>query len=267
MKTIAICNQKGGTGKTTTALNLGVELARQGQRVLLVDHDPQGNLTSYCGYDPDSLTMSIANVYDAIIHEAPIPKINMLKFEECDLLPSNIELSGVELDLPSLGDHRHTALRTVLEPMQRDYDVALIDCSPSLGLLTLNALTAADSVIVPMVPQRLAVVGLEMMLQTVARVRQSINPRLHIDGVLITLHDANYRYPRALIGELEQSYGQYVRIFQARIPRTIRAAESTEAQSSIYAYDKKSTAATAYALLAREVTANVELENEAAQEL
>jgi chromosome partitioning protein len=189
MRTIALVNQKGGVGKSTTAVNLGIGLARQGKKVLLVDADSQGNLTEMLGWQqPDKLEYTLSNLLEKVICDEPLNiEEGILHHEEgVDLIPSNIELSGMEVVLVNTMS-RETVLRTYLNEIKRQYDYILIDCSPSLGMITLNALTAADKVIIPVQAHFLPVKGLEQLLKTVNKVKRQLNPKLQIGGILLTM--------------------------------------------------------------------------------
>lgn len=252
----AVTNQKGGVGKTTTTVNLGVALAMLGKKILLVDGDPQGSLTISMGYrDPDKLTATLSTVMMAEIEEKSIPpNFGIIHHAEgIDLLPANIELSGVELSLFNAMS-RELVLRTVLDRLRDQYDHILIDCMPSLGLMNINALAAADSIIIPLQPDFLSTKGLNLLLHSVARVRKQINPKLRVAGILFTMVDSRTNNAKAIISSLQKAVGNSIRIFQTQIPRSVRAAEAAESGKSIFLHDKSGKVATAYAALAKEVT-------------
>lgn len=254
-KITAITNQKGGVGKTTTTASLGIGLARHGKRVLLVDADPQGSLTISLGIrDPDSLTETLSTVMTAEMQDIEIAKdCGIIHHSEgVDLLPANIELSGVELGLFNTMS-RETVLRTVLNRLRPHYDHILIDCMPSLGLMTINALTAADSVIIPTQPNFLSTKGLNLLLRSVSRVRKQITPKIRIDGILFTMVDSRTNNAQSVISSMRNTVGGNLRVFQTEIPRSVRAAEAGEAGKSIFAYDKNGKVAAAYEKLTREV--------------
>ena len=197
-RVIAIANQKGGVGKTTTTSNLGIGLSRQGKRVLLIDADAQGSLTASLGYrEPDKLNITLANVMGNIINEKEMDaEYGILRHEEgVDLMPGNIELSGVEVSLVNVMS-RETVLRSYIEEQRNKYDYILIDCMPSLGMLTINAVAAADSILVPVQAAYLPVKGLEQLIKTIGKVKRQINPRLEIEGVLMTMVDSRTTYAR-----------------------------------------------------------------------
>ena len=254
-KVVALCNQKGGVGKSFSTASLGVGLARAGKKVLLVDADPQGSLGISLGIgSPDELEVSLATVMAGVIEDKPLPpEAGILHHQEgVDLLPANIELSGLEVSLFSAMS-REFVLRNCIEPLRQRYDYILIDCMPSLGIMTVNALVAADSVIIPSQPSFLSAKGLDLLLHTVAKVRRSINPRLKIDGVLLTMVDSRTNNDREIVNELRSGVGQQLRIFDTVIPRSIRAVEATRAGESIFAYDPNGKVAQAYAGLTKEV--------------
>ena len=255
-KIIAMVHQKGGVGKTTSTMNLGVGLARQGHKVLLVDSDPQGSLTISMGIqDPDSLSHTLATAMLAEIHDMELPTGSAIipHKEGPDLLPANIELSGVEMGLFNAMS-RETIMRNVLGQVKYKYDYILIDCMPSLGLMTINALAAADSVIIPSQPNYLSSKGLNLLLRSVAKVRKQINPKLRIDGGLFTMVDSRTNNAKAIISSMRGAMGDAVRVFRTEIPRSVRAAEAAQEGKSIYAYDKNGRVAEAYAALTKEVS-------------
>ena len=254
-RVIALCNQKGGVGKTTTAVNLAIGLARQGKRVLAADIDSQGSLTASLGYQhPDQIEDTLATVLHRIINEEPIPQgYAILHHDEgIDLLPANIELSGLEVTLVNLMS-RETVLRQYIETVRNDYDVILLDCCPSLGMLTINALAAATETIIPVIPHFLSLKGLEQLLRTIAKVRRQINPNLTIAGILITMADRRTNYTKDIIELLRTNYGDKLKVFDSIIPMSIRAAETSAEGKSIYLHDPAGKVAAAYAALVQEV--------------
>ncbi len=255
-KVIAITNQKGGVGKTTTTVNLGVGLARMGKRVLLIDADPQGSLTISLGVkQPDDLPVSLATVMQDIAEDNPIPESGgILRHDEgVDLLPSNIELSGLEMSLVTTMN-RESVLRGYLDMVKKDYDYVLIDCMPSLGVMTINALVAADSVIIPSQPNFLSTKGLNLLLHSIAKVKKQINPKLKIDGILLTMVDHRTNNAKDISTALRNGVGQNIRVFETEIPHSVRAAECSISGKSIFAHDKNCTVAAAYEKLTKEVS-------------
>jgi len=254
-KVIALANQKGGTGKTTTTVNLGIGLAALGKKVLLVDADAQGNLTDSLGYqEPDNLPVSLAIVLNKIIDEKfSKPDEGILHHAEgVDLMPGNIELSAIEVSLVNTMS-RETVMRTYINTVKDKYDYVLIDCMPSLGMMTINALAAVDSVIIPVQAHYLPAKGMTQLLQTIARVRRQINPRLTIDGVLLTMVDNRTNFAKDISFILRRDYGDKLRVFQTEIPLSIRAAETSAQGKSIYAFDPHGIAAKAYQAFTKEV--------------
>lgn len=254
-KVIALTNQKGGVGKTTTAVNLGVCLSKQGKKVLLVDADAQANLTMSLGYPrPDDLPISLATIMQDIIDDKPfdVQKGILHHNEGVDLLPSNIELSGLEVRLIN-AISRERVLTTCINEVKKNYDYVLIDCMPSLGMLTINALAAADSVVIPTQPHYLSAKGLELLLRSVSKVRRQINPHLRIDGILMTMVMPRTNISKEVTALVRRAYGQNIKVFDAQIPHSIRAVEATAEGKSIFAYDKGGKVAAAYEQFGKEV--------------
>jgi len=254
-KIIALANQKGGVGKTTTAVNLGIGLARQRKKVLLVDADAQGNLTDSLGWnEPDKLPVTLASIMTKIIMDEPIePGEGILHHDEgVDLMPANIELSAMEVSLVNTMS-REIVLRNYLNAVKKNYDYVLIDCMPSLGMITVNALAAADSVIIPVQAHYLPAKGMSQLLQTINRVKRNINPNLKIEGALLTMVDTRTNFAKDISFVLRRDYGDKLRVFKTEIPLAIKAAETSAEGKSIYAYDARGKAAAAYESLTREV--------------
>lgn len=254
-KVIALTNQKGGVGKTTTAVNLGVCLSKQGKKVLLVDADAQANLTMSLGYPrPDDLPISLATIMQDIIDDKlfDVQKGILHHSEGVDLLPSNIELSGLEVRLIN-AISRERVLTTCINEVKKNYDYVLIDCMPSLGMLTINALAAANSVVIPTQPHYLSAKGLELLLRSVSKVRRQINPHLRIDGILMTMVMPRTNISKEVTALVRSAYGQNIKVFDAQIPHSIRAVEATAEGKSIFAYDKGGKVAAAYEQFGKEV--------------
>ena len=252
---IALSNQKGGVTKTTTCANLGVGLALERKKVLLIDLDPQGSLTISLGYpQPDKLPVTITDLMSRVVTDKPVsPDDAILHHAEgVDFIPASIELSGMEASLVNTMS-RETILRQVLEEIKGRYDYILIDCMPSLGMLTVNALATADSVLIPVQAQYLPVKGLEQLLQTIAKVHRQINPKLKIEGILLAMVDNRTNYAREINALLKETYGSKIRIFSTEIPRSVRAAEVSAEGKSIFSHDPKGKVAEAYRELTKEV--------------
>jgi chromosome partitioning protein len=248
-RVIAMCNQKGGVGKTTTTINLGAALAEYGRKVLLVDFDPQGSLSVGLGMNPHEIELSVYNLLmerDVTLEDVVVPS----GVPGMDLLPSNIDLSAAEVQLVHEVAREQT-LQRVLGPAIADYDVILIDCQPSLGLLTVNALTAADGVLVPLECEYFALRGVALLKTTIDKVRERLNPKLEIDGVLGTMFDGRTLHGREVMERLVQAWGD--KVFHTVIRRTVKFSDSTVAGEPITSYASSSTGADAYRQLAREV--------------
>ncbi len=251
-KVIALANQKGGVGKTTTTINLGAALAEQGRQVLLIDMDPQGALSVGLGLNPLALERTVYNLL-MDPKAASTTAITSTKIDRVELLPSNIDLAAAEVLL--VGEvAREQALARVLRPLRRQYDYLLVDCPPSLGLLTVNALTAADAVLVPLECEYFALRGMALLMDTIEKVRERLNPELEIVGILATMYDPRTVHGREVLGRVEDAFGD--RVFRTVISKTIRFAEAPVAGESILTYAGSSSGAAAYRELAKEVAAS-----------
>ncbi len=259
-KTISICNQKGGVGKTTTTVNLGVGLAREGKRVLMIDADPQGDLTTSLGWrDGDNISITLASKLTDIIHERnDRPFEGILRHEEgVDILPANLELSAMEINLVNAMS-RETTLRNYIQEVKDAYDYILIDCMPSLGMVTLNALSASDSVIIPVQAQYLPAKGMTGLLQTISKVKKYINPDIQVQGILLTLVDNRTNLSKSTVDALRTNFGSKIKIYKSTIPIAVKAAEVSSKGMSIFALEPKSNVAKAYQDFTKEVIADGE---------
>ena len=250
-KIIAVVNQKGGVGKTTTAINLTAALGVQGKKCLLVDIDPQGNSTSGYGISKRNIETSS---YDVLIGNADAEDaIINTKFENVSIIPSNINLSGAEVELIGF-DEREKRLRAALTLQNTEYDYILLDCPPSLGMLTINALCAADSVLVPIQCEYYALEGLSQLMNTVRQIKRIHNPHIDIEGVLLTMYDGRLNLTQQVVAEIKRFFPK--KVFSSVIPRSVRLSEAPSYGEPIYYYDKRSKGAVAYDDLAKEIIRN-----------
>ena len=254
----AIVNQKGGTAKTVTSENLGIGLAQEGKRVLLVDCDPQASLTISLGYpQPDDLPVTLTEMMTKTLKDETFdPTEGILKHAEgVDLMPANLLLSGMEVSLVNIMS-RESVLKEYLSHVKPGYDHVLLDCQPSLGMLTVNALAAADNLIIPVQAQYLSAKGLEQLIMTVQRVRRNINPKLQFDGILLTMVDSRTNNAKEISDLIRGTYGNRIRVFDTVIPPSVRAAEISAQGVSIYKHDPHGKVAEAYKNLTKEVLAH-----------
>jgi len=254
-KIIAAVNQKGGVGKSNLSTNLGIGLAQKGKRVLIVDLDSQASQTVSLGWkQPDELPISISKHFGSMIENNKIePAVGILTHKEgVDLMPSSIELASMEVRMISAMS-RETLLKSYLANLKSEYDIIILDCPPALGMMTINALAAADSIIVPVQPEYLSVIGMTQLFDTVARVKEHINPSLKIEGVLFTLTNERTNLAKNTITAIKNAYGDDVRIFSTPIPYSTKVKEASSVGKSIFAYDPNGKAAYAYEKLVEEV--------------
>ena len=263
MPVIAFMNQKGGVGKTTTAVNVGAALARAGRRVCMIDVDPQAHLTMSFGLDPSA---DVAGLYDVLVNDRPLGEATHAVNDRLSVVPADTDLAGAEIELVTVIG-RELVLRHALEAATEKYDYVLLDCPPSLGLLTLNGLAAADSVVIPMQPHFLALQGMAKLLETVRLVQQRMNPKLRVGGIALTMFDPQAKLSQEVINEVENFIAQAVdknlpwsnaRVFKTRIRRNIKLAESPSFGQPIFDYDPSSNGAADYRALADELIAAYE---------
>lgn len=257
-KVIVIANQKGGVGKTTTCFSLGVGLARAGKKTLLIDADPQGSLTICAGEEePDALEETLSNIMEKVIEDDEVEDSYGIRSnqEGIDYIASNIELAAMEVSLINVMS-RETILKEYIGKIREKYDYILIDCMPSLGLITINAFAAADSVLIPMQSNYLSIKGMQQLIKSISKIKRKINPRLEFEGLLLTMVNIQTRNAREIMEICREVYGNEIKIFQNYIPASVRAAETSCEGISIYKYDEKGTVAKAYAALTGEVLEN-----------
>jgi chromosome partitioning protein len=256
MPVICIANQKGGVGKTTTAAALAQGLSEHNKRILLIDWDPQGSLTVSFGLNPDNLELTTYDILRGVMNRNGSPTIRDVvqhtEFPSIDIVPSNIELSQAQLDLVEIPS-RELMLRGMLWPVRQEYDFILVDCLPSLGLLTINALAAADKVLIPLQADFLAMKGLELLLHTIIEVKEKLNQNLEILGILFTMTNPRTLHSREVIDVTKRAFGSIIRVFDATIPTSVRFKEAPAAGMSILTYASGSDGAEAYRLFTEEV--------------
>lgn len=258
--TIALVNQKGGTGKTTSTENIGVALAMEGKKVLLVDTDPQASLTVCMGSTrPDDIPITLATVMNKVLLDQDIKEDEGIRHhsEGIDLMPANIELAGLEVGLVNAMS-REAVLKQYISTVENKYDFILLDCMPSLGMLTINALAAADEVLIPVQAQYLPAKGLEQLLGTVNKVKKQINPKLHIEGIMLTMVDGRTNFSKDISELIRETYGKNIKVFETEIPKATKAAETSAMGFSIFKHDPNGKVADAYRKIAKEVLRDAE---------
>lgn len=255
-KIISIVNQKGGVGKTTTALNMGYAISQKGKKVLLIDFDPQSSLTVCFGYDDtDQIKTSIATLMSLAINEEELPPSKeyiINASNNLDLIGCNLELSAIEVSLVN-AMNRERILKFILSDIKNDYDYIIIDCSPSLGMLTINALAASDSVVIPVTPQFLSAKGLELLLKNIMKVRKYINPDISVDGILLTMYSDRMKLSQKVLEIINDAYGNHIKIFDTKIPTSVRVGEANMNSKAVLEYDPKHKVSTAYTEFANEI--------------
>ena len=254
-KVMCVANQKGGVGKTTTAVSLGIGLVRKGKKVLLIDADPQGSLTACLGYEePDEIKTTLASVMTAIINDEELEEgTGILHHPEgIDLLPGNIDLSGLEVLIGNVMS-RETILKSYVESVKNKYDYILIDCMPSLGMITVNAMVASDSILIPVQAAYLSIKGLQQLIKTMHMVQKRLNKGLYIEGILMTMVDFRTNYAKDISRRLRKAYEPFIEIFETVIPASVKAAETSSMGGSVYRCYPKSRVAAAYEALTEEV--------------
>lgn len=254
-KVIAVAMQKGGCSKTSVSLNLGIGFVNEGKKVLLIDNDPQGSLTASLGFeDPDRMTDTIASIMMNVINEEEMdPGYGIIhQRENIDLIPANIELSGLEVLLANVMS-RENIMKEYLDTAKKDYDYVIIDCAPSLGMMTINALVAADTVLIPVQAAYLPVKGLQQLIKTISMVKKRLNKKLKIEGIVLTMVDYRTNYAKDISAKLREAYGATVGVFSTHIPMSVKAAECSSEGVSIYIHEPKGKVADAYRRLTKEV--------------
>jgi chromosome partitioning protein len=254
-KVIAIVNQKGGVAKTITALNLGYALSEMEKKVLIIDFDPQSSLTVCFGYEnTDNISTTIYNLMALAIEEKNLPKREeyVISVGNIDIIPCSLELSAIEIALVNVMS-RELVLKSIIDEIKDNYDYIIIDCSPSLGMLTINALAACDSVIIPVTPQYLSAKGLELLLRNIIRVKKRINPKIKVDGILLTMYTERMKLSKEILSIIQEAYGSRINIFENKIPNSVRVGEANMKSKSIIEYDSKNKVSIAYSEFAKEV--------------